>query len=56
MAQSPSDESDRLAKRQLVSYANRSAACLLEGEGMDAEAAVADGRLAEDADPRYAKA
>ena len=57
MAQSPSDESDRLAKRHLaICYANRSAARLLEGDGMDAEGALADGRLAEDADSSYAKA
>lgn len=57
LAQKPDTTDEERAKRLMaVSYANRAAAYLLPGDGVDLDKALADGVAAEKADPTYSKA
>jgi hypothetical protein len=57
LTQRPNAEDEKKAKRQLaVCHANRAAAYLLPGAGLDAKAVLEDGKRAEDTDPTYEKA
>lgn len=57
LAQKPDVVDEEKAKRLMaVSYANRAAAYLLPGDGVDLDKALADGMAAEEVDPTYSKA
>jgi hypothetical protein len=49
------NEKKDLENQLAICYANRAAAWLIEGEGMDAKKAVDDGVAAEETDPMYPK-
>ena len=56
LAQKPDTADEEKAKRLMaVLQANRAAAYLLPGEGVDLNKALADGMAAEKADPTYSK-
>ena len=56
LTQRPDTAEEKTALRQLaVCYANRAAAYLLPGQGLDHEAALKDARKAEEVDPTYEK-
>lgn len=56
LAQNPDEHDKQTIKKNLaVCYANRAAALLIDGPGIDAKAALKDGELAEHWDPSYAK-
>ena len=57
LSQKPDVNDTKNAKKQLaICHANRAAAYLITGEGMDLKKALRDGETAEAADPSYAKA
>lgn len=56
LCQKPDVQQEKDAKRQLaICYANRAAAYLIPGPGMDPSKAFKDGEAAEYQDPSYAK-
>ncbi|KAF5387082.1 hypothetical protein D9615_001803 [Tricholomella constricta] len=57
LSMTPDVEDEKKARKQLaVCYANRAAAYLISGAGVDAKRAIEDGKAAEHWDPAYAKA
>lgn len=57
LSQKPDDADEEKAKKLMaISYANRAAAYLLPGDGMDLDRALVDGKAAEKMDPTYSKA
>ena len=56
LAQKPDIGEEKAKKLMAILYANRAAAHLLPGDGMDLDSALSDGLAVEKVDPTYSKA